>query len=165
MLSLVPTPVARPISPACRPARKGIHGGMACAVPVRVIAVLLAVLGMALLQAAVTAAVQVDALRHDGTLDLDLHRRLSGDYTVPAASPELPTYDADGNMLTCDGWSYAWNAEDRLVSASKGDVRLEFNYDYLGRRFEKKAKEWKKGRSPFNKNIRKRRTRSPRSPH
>ena len=27
-------------------------------------------------QGAVTAAVQVDALRHDGTLDIDLHRRL-----------------------------------------------------------------------------------------
>ena len=54
MLSLVPTPVARPISvlPACRPARKGIHGGMACAVSVRVVAALLAVLGMVLLRAA-----------------------------------------------------------------------------------------------------------------
>ena len=52
MLSLVPTPVARPISPACRPARKGIHGGMACAVPVHAVAVLLAVLGMVLLRAA-----------------------------------------------------------------------------------------------------------------
>ncbi|MBR4519409.1 MAG: RHS repeat-associated core domain-containing protein, partial [Victivallales bacterium] len=92
-------------------------------------------------QGAVTAAVQVDALRHDGTLDVDLHRRLSGDYTVLAATPEAPTYDLDGNLLTCDGWTYSWNAEDRLVSASKGDVRLEFNYDYLGRRFEKKVYE------------------------
>ena len=89
----------------------------------------------------VTAAVQVDALRHDGTLDVDLHRRLSGDYAVPAATPEAPTYDADGNLLTCDGWSYTWNAQDRLVSATKGDVRLEFNYDYMGRRFEKKVYE------------------------
>ena len=92
-------------------------------------------------QGAVTAAVQVDALKHDGTLDLDLHRRLSGDYTVPAASPEQPTYNADGNLLTYDGWTCAWNAQDRLVSATKGDVRLEFNYDYLGRRFEKKVYE------------------------
>ena len=89
----------------------------------------------------VTAQVTVDALRHDGTLDIDLHRRLSGDYTVPAATPEVPTYDADGNLLTCDGWAYAWNAQDRLVSATKGDVRLEFSYDYLGRRFEKKVYE------------------------
>ncbi len=90
---------------------------------------------------AVTAAVQVDALRHDGTLDVDLHRRLSGDYTVPAASPEQPTYDLDGNMLSYDGWTCAWNAQDRLVSATKGDMRLEFNYDYMGRRFEKKVYE------------------------
>ena len=92
-------------------------------------------------QGAVTAAVQVDALKHDGTLDVDLHRRLSGDYTISAAMPEVPTYDADGNMLTCDGWTFTWNAQDRLVSATKGDTRLEFNYDYLGRRFEKKVYE------------------------
>ena len=90
---------------------------------------------------AVTAAVQVDALKHDGTLDLDLHRRLSGDYTVPAATPELPAYDADGNLLSYDGWTYVWNAEDRLVSATRGTTRLEFNYDYMGRRFEKKVYE------------------------
>ena len=90
---------------------------------------------------AVTAAVQVDALRHDGTLDLDLHRRLSGDYTVPAATPQVPTYDADGNMLSYDGWTYTWNAQDRLDSASKGNIRLEFAYDYMGRRFEKKVYE------------------------
>ncbi|MBQ4481413.1 MAG: RHS repeat-associated core domain-containing protein [Victivallales bacterium] len=90
---------------------------------------------------AVTAAVQVDALKHDGTLDVDLHRRLSGDYTVPAASPEQPTYDLDGNLLSHDGWTYAWNAQDRLVSATKETTRLEFAYDYLGRRFEKKVYE------------------------
>ncbi len=92
-------------------------------------------------QGAVTAAVQVDALKHDGTLDVDLHRRLSGDYAVPAATPEAPTYDLDGNMLSHDGWTFTWNAQDRLVSATKGTTRLEFNYDYLGRRFEKKVYE------------------------
>ena len=92
-------------------------------------------------QGAVTAAVQVDALRHDDTLDIDLHRRLSGDYTVPAAVPEAPAYDLDGNMLSHDGWACAWNAQDRLVSATKGTTRLEFAYDYLGRRFEKKVYE------------------------
>ncbi len=48
-------------------------------------------------QGAVTAAVQVDAMKHDGTLDVDLHRRLSGDYTVPAATPEVPTYPSFSN--------------------------------------------------------------------
>ena len=90
---------------------------------------------------AVTAHVSVDAVKRDGTLDVDLHRRLSGNYTVPAATPEAPTYDADGNLLTYDGWTYAWNGEDRLASATRGTVRLEFRYDYLGRRFEKRVYE------------------------
>ena len=50
-----------------------------------------------------------------------------------------PTYDADGNLLACDGWTYAWNMENRLVKAEKGTTRLEFNYDYMGRRIEKKV--------------------------
>ena len=51
-----------------------------------------------------------------------------------------PTYDVDGNMLTgIIGWSYGWNGENRLISAENGDTRLEFSYDYMGRRFEKKV--------------------------
>ena len=51
-----------------------------------------------------------------------------------------PTYDVDGNMLTgIMGWCYGWNGENRLISAENGDTRLEFNYDYMGRRFEKKV--------------------------
>ncbi len=89
----------------------------------------------------VTAHIAVDAVRRDGTPDLDLRRRLSGDYAVPAAAAEAPTYDADGNLLTYDGWTYAWDGGDRLASAARGTTRLEFNYDYLGRRFEKKVYE------------------------
>ena len=51
-----------------------------------------------------------------------------------------PTYDADGNMLTTgDGWTYAWNGENRLVRAEKDSTVVEMNYDYAGRRFEKKV--------------------------
>ena len=51
-----------------------------------------------------------------------------------------PTYDADGNMLTTgDGWTYAWNGENRLVRAEKDGTVVEMNYDYAGRRFEKKV--------------------------
>ena len=57
------------------------------------------------------------------------------------AVPETPSYDADWNMLTNGGWTYAWNAQDRLASAAKGAIRLEFAYDYMGRRFEKKVYE------------------------
>ena len=51
-----------------------------------------------------------------------------------------PTYDADGNMLTTgDGWTYAWNGENRLVRAEKDGTVVEMNYDFIGRRFEKKV--------------------------
>lgn len=50
-----------------------------------------------------------------------------------------PTYDADGNMLTNDGWTYTWNGENRLIQAIKGTTKLQFDYDYAGRRIEKKV--------------------------
>ncbi len=57
-----------------------------------------------------------------------------------AINTALLTYDADGNLLTTgDGWSYTYNGENRLIQAENSDTRLEFTYDYMGRRFEKKA--------------------------
>ncbi len=50
-----------------------------------------------------------------------------------------PTYNANGNMRTFDGWTYTWNAENRLFRAEKGTTKVEFAYDYLGRRIEKKV--------------------------
>lgn len=51
----------------------------------------------------------------------------------------LPTYDADGNMLTWNDWTYTWNGENRLVCAENDDTKVEMSYDYMGRRFEKKV--------------------------
>ena len=51
----------------------------------------------------------------------------------------LPTYDADGNMLTWNGWTYTWNGENCLVCAENDDTKVEMSYDYMGRRFEKKV--------------------------
>lgn len=59
------------------------------------------------------------------------------------------SYDADGN-LTADGrWNYSWDAESRLtVMEARPNVpaaarlRLEFTYDWSGRRIEKKVSEW-----------------------
>jgi len=51
----------------------------------------------------------------------------------------VPTYDADGNMLTWNGWAYTWNGENRLVCAESDDTKVEMSYDYMGRRFEKKV--------------------------
>ena len=50
-----------------------------------------------------------------------------------------PTYDFDGNMLTCDGWTQTWNGENRMIQTIKGNVKLQFTYDYMGRRVEKKV--------------------------
>ena len=52
---------------------------------------------------------------------------------------ETPSYDDDGNMLTRDGWTQTWNQENRLIKAEKGSVKLEFAYDYAGRRIFKKV--------------------------
>ncbi|NQU38768.1 MAG: hypothetical protein HQ523_02330 [Lentisphaerae bacterium] len=61
-------------------------------------------------------------------------------YTNIVASgvpPESPTYDADGNMLTHDGWTFSWNGENRLINASNSTHTISYSYDYMGRRFEK----------------------------
>ena len=52
---------------------------------------------------------------------------------------ETPSYDDDGNMLTRDGWTQTWNSENRLIKAEKGTAKLEFAYDYMGRRIFKKV--------------------------
>jgi|GEM_PF-1830823 len=54
-----------------------------------------------------------------------------------AVNTEQPTYDVDGNMRTRDGWTQVWNGENRLIETSKGNVKLQFAYDYMGRRVEK----------------------------
>ncbi len=55
-------------------------------------------------------------------------------------------YDADGNLLFDDCWMYTWDAEDRLIrvqTRSSAFVagalgrRIDFAYDYLGRRVSK----------------------------
>ena len=42
-------------------------------------------------------------------------------------------------MTSYNGWTYTWNGENRLVAAENSDTRLEFSYDYMGRRLEKKV--------------------------
>jgi RHS repeat-associated protein len=48
-----------------------------------------------------------------------------------------PTYDLDGNMLACGGWTFAWDGENRLLAASNGTTSVSFGYDHMGRRFRK----------------------------
>ena len=71
-------------------------------------------------------------------------------------------YDPDGNLIqggkptsncaTPDGaWTYAWDAENRLTEVvttrtggqyQNGDIKLDFTYDYMGRRIRKQASHW-----------------------
>jgi len=56
-----------------------------------------------------------------------------------SVNAETPTYDDDGDMLANDSWSYTWDAENRMTSATNGTRTLEFKYDYMSRRIEKKV--------------------------
>jgi len=62
-------------------------------------------------------------------------------YTAVTNPTKTPTYNDDGCMLTNGNWTYTWNAENRMVSAVDGTTTLEFKYDYMGRRVEKKVIE------------------------
>ena len=64
-----------------------------------------------------------------------------------AEDVELFTYDLDGN-LTSDGlWDHTWDADNQLTAMTMKSglptgmirKRLEFTYDYVGRRVEKKV--------------------------
>ena len=61
-----------------------------------------------------------------------------------AKTPENYTYDLDGNLLSDGRWTYAWDAENRLLSMtsltnapSGSQLQLAFAYDYQGRRIQK----------------------------
>ena len=60
------------------------------------------------------------------------------------------SYDEDGNLESDGTWTYEWNAENRLVAMEKidpeeGDERLEFLYDFMGRRYGKDMYEYSSG--------------------
>jgi len=60
-------------------------------------------------------------------------------------TPELYTYDLDGNLLSDGKFNYTWDAENRLISVTTkhtNDTKLEFSYDYMGRRISKKSYSW-----------------------
>ena len=63
-----------------------------------------------------------------------------------AQSPETFEYDQDGNLLSDGRWTYAWDAENRLIAMQTATnkvgtavpaVRLTFAYDYQSRRVSK----------------------------
>ena len=63
-------------------------------------------------------------------------------YTVTANPSRSLTYNYDGCMLTDGtGWNNTWNGENRLIETYNDTAgkKLEFVYDYMGRRIEKKV--------------------------
>ncbi|CDL86089.1 RHS repeat-associated core domain-containing protein [Xenorhabdus cabanillasii] len=48
-------------------------------------------------------------------------------------------YDKRGNLIKNGEWSYLYDAENKLVSAEKAGMKLEFGYDALNRRITKKV--------------------------
>jgi RHS repeat-associated protein len=64
-------------------------------------------------------------------------------------TPELFSYDADGNLTNDGRWAYVWDAENRLLSmtapasAPSGSRKaLHFGYDPKGRRISKVVSNW-----------------------
>jgi len=87
-----------------------------------------------------------------GVLALDASNYVSsmetGHVFVPK-TPEIFTYDADGNLLSDRRWNYTWDADNWLVKMeSRPDTpqgswrRIEWTYDALGRRIQQVTLIW-----------------------
>ncbi|HCE42360.1 MAG TPA: hypothetical protein DET40_02285 [Lentisphaeria bacterium] len=64
-----------------------------------------------------------------------------------AKTPELYTYDPDGNLLSDGRFTYTWDGENRLISVTPilqvaDSKKLDFSYDYMGRRVSKTVYSW-----------------------
>lgn len=70
----------------------------------------------------------------------------------PNTAAESFTHDLDGNLTQDGRFTYAWDAENRLISATPVDpndpntpVAVTFAYDYMSRRVRKQILEWSGG--------------------
>jgi len=66
-----------------------------------------------------------------------------------AKTPEVFSYDLDGNMTSDGRWNYTWDTENRLIKVeSRSDTpssswrRIEWTYDALGRRIQQVTSIW-----------------------
>lgn len=73
-----------------------------------------------------------------------------------AAATETFAFDDDGNLLSDGRWTYTWDAENRLVSMearpnvpAEAKLKLEFSYDAVGRRIQKKVYQWNSSTSTY----------------
>ncbi|WP_339132906.1 MAG: RHS repeat-associated core domain-containing protein [Candidatus Electrothrix sp. GW3-4] len=74
----------------------------------------------------------------------DLNQYTSVETNGAAASP---AYDNDGGLTDDGTFTYSWNEENRLITITPktpavGDEKLEFLYDYMGRRARKITTAW-----------------------
>jgi RHS repeat-associated protein len=88
--------------------------------------------------AAIEKMLSIYFCKFDNVQDKDILTVIHRTVKVPKAE-QAYTYDDDGNMLTNGDWTYTWNAENRLVQAESANKKLEFVYDYMGRRISKKV--------------------------
>ena len=76
---------------------------------------------------------------------IDYTSNLVNQYTQlqpPSPAPaESLTYDDDGNITSAPGQGVTliWNGENRLIEAQTATGKVEYAYDYMGRRFSKKV--------------------------
>jgi RHS repeat-associated protein len=85
----------------------------------------------------------------------DAVTQIDGHIYVPK-NVEVYGYDADGNLTSDGRWTYTWDAENRLSSMQAiatapvaAKLRLEFAYDYMGRRIQKKVYAWNVGTGTY----------------
>ena len=71
-------------------------------------------------------------------------------------TPESFGYDPDGNLTNDGRWAYVWDAENRLISMQAISTvpdaakrKLDFQYDYRGRRIRKVVSSWSSSGSAY----------------
>ena len=64
-------------------------------------------------------------------------------------TPQVFKYDADGNLTNDGRWTFTWDVENRLMTMealatvpTAARKKLDFTYDALGRRIQKKVSTW-----------------------
>ena len=90
----------------------------------------------------------IAVLNYGGTNGEDIVTTKTGNVLVQK-TPEVSTYDAEGNLTQDGKWTYTWDAENRLVSLtsltnlpSASRQKLDFAYDNKWRRIQKIVSTW-----------------------
>ncbi len=97
----------------------------------------------------VSEAFKIFAVSFDQTQNKDIISKQQVDVFI-SKTPELYTYDQDGNLLTDGRFTYTWDAENRLIGIGSNSgnipeasrVKLAFSYDYMSRRVSKAVYHW-----------------------